>query len=59
MTKKQVEVKVCSDFPDSDENDEYGTKKDKSKSKPKSIKAVRHLSNVVSRMQGKEDFAGE
>jgi len=57
VTKKEVEVKVCSDFPDSDENDEYGTKKDKSKSKPKSIKAVRHLNQMVSRMQGAEDFA--
>ena len=54
-----MEVKVCSDFPDSDENDEYGTKRDKSKSKPKSIKAVRQLSYLVNRMQGKEDFAGE
>ena len=50
---------MCSDFPDSDENDEYGTKRDKSKSKPKSIKAVRQLSYLVNRMQGKEDFAGE
>lgn len=59
VTRKQVEVKVCSNFPDSDENDEYGTKKDKSKSKPKSIKAVRQLNYLVNRMQGKEDFALE
>lgn len=52
-------MKVCSDFPDSDENDEIGNKKDYSKSKPKSIKAVRQLNYLVTRMQGKEDFAGE
>ena len=54
VTKKQVEVKVCSDFPDSDEYDAFETKKDKSKNYPKSIKAVRHLDRIVHRMAGKE-----
>jgi len=52
-----VEVKVCSDFPDSDEYDAFETKKDKSKSKPKSIKAVRHLKSMVNIMANNEDFA--
>lgn len=43
------------DFPDSDENDEYGTKKE-SKSKPRSIKAVRQLLNLNRRMANKQDF---
>lgn len=57
VTKREVEVKVCSDFPDSDEYDAFETKKDKSKSKPKSIKAVRHLKSMVNIMANNEDFA--
>ncbi len=55
MTKREVEVKVCSNFPDSDEEDEYGTKRER-KSKPKSIKAVRHLGRVVAKMAGNADL---
>ena len=57
VTKKEVEVKVCSDFPDSDEHDEFGAKKDHSKSKPKSIKAVRQLNNMVVRMANHDLYA--
>ena len=41
VSKREVEVKVRNNFDDSDDHDEYGTKKDKSNSKPKSIKSVR------------------
>ena len=51
VTKRQVEVKVRSEFPDSD-GDDYdkmmaGTRQN---SKPKAIKSIRHLKQYIARL---------